>query len=361
MTIPKVNLRKIKDENGYSYMMDYTVNGIRTRKKIGTNKRLAESIVAQKQTELTLGKYDLLPEDKLIINLRSLVEKYLLSLRIQKSSINRYKNHLSPFVRFIENYFGDAENDVRKIKSLYIDEFVEHCINDKDINWEPTTINRALQVISTVFNFAIKREYLIKNPASEVEKLQVDEPDYPEYFTKDELNEIWKIVNPFWLNFLQFIYHTGLRKRELINLKWDKVYLDRLPIEIRIIKTGDWRPKTRSSVRNVPLNKSAKTIIEKQMGIHPKYVFVSISGEKIHPNSPYIAIKRALKSLNLEGYVHTLRHTFASHLAMKGANIYEIKELLGHSKIEMTQKYAHLSPEHKKSIVSLLDDDNEDS
>lgn len=361
MTIPTVNVTP-PNKKCDKYVIDYTVDGIRRRRRVGKNKKDAHLIAAKLQHELTMGPFDLLAEDKLTISLSSLVEKYLLSLIGRaESTVTRYKNHLSPFVEYIKNYYGEVEKDVRKIKTLYIEEFQEQCIKDKDIDWKPRTINRALESIRTIFRFAIKRDYLEKNPASEVEKMLVDEPDFPEYFTKKELNEIWGVVNPFWLNFLQFIYHTGLRKRELINLQWDRVYLDRSPVEIRVFNTADWRPKTRSSVRNVPLNKTAKTIIENQMDVHPKYVFVSKSKEKIHPNSPYYAIKRALNVLNLEGTIHKLRHTFASHLVMSGANIYEVKELLGHSKIEMTQIYAHLSPAHKESVVKLLDDNKEDS
>lgn len=355
MSIPKVNLRKIKDKNGYAYMMDYAVNGKRRRKKIGTNKRLAEVIVAQKQNELTLGMFDLLPEEKLIVDIESIIDQYLSYLRIRTKpkTINRYINHLKPFTSFMVNRFKKVSENIRLIKLLYIEEYIEYLVTE--IKWAPYTINRSLQTLSSMFIFAIHREYLQKNPLVGLKKLSVPEKEFSEYFTVKELENIWKTIDPFWLDFFQFIYNTGLRKGELINLKWDRVYLDKLPIEIRIVSTSDWDPKTGSSVRNVPLNRSAKKIIERQIGNDKDYVFISKSDKKIPLNSPYRAIKRALELLNLEGDIHKFRHTFASHLVMEGASIYEVKELLGHSKIEMTQKYAHLSPEHQESVVNFLD------
>lgn len=357
MTIPRVNLRKV---NG-SYMMDYTVNGKRTRKNIGTNKRLAESIVAAKQKDLTLGKFDLLPEEKNIISIEVLVEKFLAyhNARNAQSTVNRYKNHLLPYSSFITDYFNEISSDIRLIKPEYIEECIEYLIKDlKPKPWKPYTVNRSLQTLSSTFIFAMDREYLDKNPCIKVKKLKVPKKDDPDFFSKEELEEIWKTIDPFWVNFFKFLYNTGLRKGEIIHLKWDRVYLEKPPFKIKVINTDDWDPKTGSSVRNVPLNKSAMEIIERQKNINQEYVFVSKKGIKTHPNSPYIAIKRALKALNIDGDVHTFRHTFASHLAMKGANMYELKELLGHSTIEMTQKYAHLSPEHKESVVNLLELDD---
>lgn len=358
MTIPIVNLRKIPIKNGYVYIMDYTVNGVRKRTRIGSNKRIAESIRAQKQTELTLGKYDLLPEEKQIISFGALLEKFLLyhNARNKPGTVNRYKNHLMPYVDFIVNYFKDVETDVRLIKPSYIDECIGYLIKDKKPKvWEPYTVNRSLQTLSSMFIFAIEREYLAKNPCAIVKKLKVPEKEFPEYFEVEEIGKIWETLDPFWVGFFKFICYTGLRKGEIINLKWERVYLEKKPTEIRVINTEDWDPKTSSSVRKLPLNQKAVAVIEKQIGIHHEYVFISKKNKRIHPNSPYEAIVRACKLIGIKGGVHKFRHTFASHLAMNGANLYELKELLGHSTIEMTQKYAHLSPKHKESVVSVLD------
>lgn len=363
MTIPTVKVVH-PNKNCDKYVLDYTVDGKRTRERVGKNKKDAYLIASKRQHELTLDPFGLLAKKKAIISFQSLIEKFLSyhSARNAHSTVNRYKNHLSPYCFFITDYFHEIASDIRLIKPEYIEECIEYLIKDiKPKPWEPYTINRSLQTLSSAFIFARNRDYLEKNPCTTVKKLNVPKKENPDYFNKEDLPDIWKALDPFWVSFFKFIYNTGLRKGELINLKWDRVYLDKSPAEIRVTYTEEWDPKTQSSVRNVPLNKTAKAIIEAQIGIDPGYVFVSKKGEKIHPNSPYEAIMRACEPLDIKGGVHKFRHTFASHLMMAGANIYELKELLGHTDIKQTQIYAHLSPKHQEGVVNYLDDDNEDS
>lgn len=151
MLIPKVNLGRAKRKNGFVYTMDYTVNGVRKRPPIGTNKRVAQSIVAQKQIEFARGIYNLLPEEKNIISIEALVEKFLAyhGARNAQSTVKRYKNHLSPYSSFFTDYFHKSASDIRLIKTEYIEECIEDLIKDiKPKPWAPYTVNRSLQTLS---------------------------------------------------------------------------------------------------------------------------------------------------------------------------------------------------------------------
>jgi len=85
------------------------------------------------------------------------------------------------------------------------------------------------------------------------------------------------------------------------------------------------------------------------------YIFTKRNGEIY--NDVWVPLNKAMKQAGIEDFhFHDLRHTFASNLVMNGVDLTTVKELLGHKSLEMTMKYAHLSPKHKAKAVHVLDD-----
>lgn len=146
--------------------------------------------------------------------------------------------------------------------------------------------------------------------------------------------------------------NTGLRRGELFNLKWADVDLVRAQLTVRAAGAKS------AKVRHVPLNREALTVLsdwQTTTGSKAGYVFVSTKGGGRLDN-----IKKAwagvLEDAELDNcHFHDLRHHFASRLVMAGADLYVVKELLGHATIAMTERYAHLAPEHKAAAVALLE------
>ena len=357
MAIPKVSLHKVIRKTGTFYQVDFTIDGERKRKIVGSNKRAAELIVAKIQSDIAMGKYDLLT-DKKVIDLDSLIGEFLNSKKnmIRDSSYHRYKNYFAKFHKFFYEYFPSIISDVRKIKAIYIKECVDHMLeteNNKEKPWARKTVNGMIAIVNSMFIYAEKQEYIDKRPTKDIKKLPSPEKGNPEFFKRDELEKIWKEVDAFWRDPLQFLYFTGLRKGEMINLKWKDVHLDHKVPCITITSFEDWKTKTGKS-RIIPLNPNAIKILKKQKENNPIFVFVSNQGNKIHPDKPYHVLKTALKKIGLEGNVHKIRHSFASHLVMKGVGLKTVQELLGHTDIATTQKYAHLSAQHLKNAVDKL-------
>jgi len=131
-----------------------------------------------------------------------------------------------------------------------------------------------------------------------------------------------------------------------LGLKWHDIDIKRNIIHLNKTKSGE--------KREVPMNTVAQKAI---IGVlkHPdsQYIFCNKDGES------YGDIKKSfLTSIKKSGIVdfhfHDLRHTFASQLVMSGVDLNTVRELLGHKSLEMTLRYSHLSPDHKKRAVDIL-------
>ncbi|OLC74583.1 MAG: hypothetical protein AUH78_10915 [Gemmatimonadetes bacterium 13_1_40CM_4_69_8] len=134
--------------------------------------------------------------------------------------------------------------------------------------------------------------------------------------------------------------NTGLRRSELLGLTWDRVDLSRGVIRLELTKGG--------KRREVPLNGDSYTAL---VILGPKE-----SGRVFRRQSLRKAYENAVRNAKLDDVnFHTLRHTFASWAVMRGVSLKELQELLGHSSLAMTMRYAHLAPERLRSAVTRLE------
>jgi integrase len=144
--------------------------------------------------------------------------------------------------------------------------------------------------------------------------------------------------------------NTGLRRGELLGLTWDAI--DRKRKQLRVTAAT----AKSSKVRHIPLNSEALEVIErmhKHATTKSGVIFAGVKGAAMtHVKRSWATLMEAAE---LEDFhFHDLRHHFASKLVMAGVDLYAVKELLGHSDFAMTQRYAHLSAEHKAAAVEKL-------
>lgn len=143
--------------------------------------------------------------------------------------------------------------------------------------------------------------------------------------------------------------NTGMRRGELFSLRWQNVNLERdfLTIEAANAKSG--------KARHIPLNQKAKSALTNWKSDCKSSLWVFEGNTE----QPLKDIKKAWSTTLAEARIenfrfHDLRHHFASKLTMAGVDLNTVRELLGHSSLEMTLRYAHLAPEHKAKAVGLL-------
>lgn len=147
--------------------------------------------------------------------------------------------------------------------------------------------------------------------------------------------------------------HTGLRRGELFSLRWDNINFDRAILTVR----GDTAKSGKT--RYIPLNAQALQILKDWRKRYEgnDWIFANAkTGESFgHVKTAWTKILTSAKIENFRW--HDMRHHFASKLVMAGVDLNTVRELLGHSDIKMTLRYAHLAPEHKANAVAKLVDE----
>ena len=337
-------------ERNKSFYVDYMdASGKRHRKQIAKTRKDANLIAAQIQTNLDREPYGLSPT-LTEIELSDLVTKFLNSKRnrIAESTLKRYTQYLRYFTNFIKSNFPN-KMEVHLIRQVHIEEYMQFLIDKGN---SPKTANESLSIISSMFTFAKSRHHVTSNPAKGIDKFP-DSPDKAvQFFTEEQMDSIFENSPEKLRDLFEFYYLTGLRNGELINLTWSDVDLGNK--QIKIESKTNWNTKTRN-VRYIPLNDKAIEILNRQPHYKDhEFVFTILKGTPLSKQYARKVLKKILSKIGLTGSPHKFRHTFASHLVMKGVSIYEVSRLLGHTNIEMTMKYAHLAPDHLRKAIERL-------
>lgn len=219
---------------------------------------------------------------------------------------------------------------------------------------KPKTVRNYLFVVKRMLRVAKRFKLIAEVP--ETDPVQVPPPDF-RFFTAEEASRLVEAADPEWRCIILVAFRTGLRIGELLALQWKDVDLKGGRINVRRSayrgKLGP--PKTRSSIREVPLGEDAVEVLKRHRHLRA-FVFSKSDGSMFKDSETRRPLERACRRAGLpEVGWHVLRHSFASQLVMAGATLKAVSELLGHTTIQMTMRYAHLSPEARREAVKLLD------
>ncbi|MCX4190828.1 tyrosine-type recombinase/integrase [Methylophaga sp. OBS3] len=242
-----------------------------------------------------------------------------------------------------------------------------------------STSNRYIGTLKAMFNRAVEWEVIEQNPLNKVKKQKSDSRAIIRYLSVDEEQRLRSTLrsrdrrlaqsNPFYAGgrftrleailggfpdhvhpMVLLLMNTGMRRGEMFNLRWQDVDFTnkRITVVGNTSKTGQ--------TRYIPLNEEAFRVLDiwhKQTQRHSGHIFVGKNGKR------FTNIDKAWKVLLRDAKIadfrlHDLRHHFASRLVSAGIDLNSVRELLGHSDIKMTLRYAHLSPAHLHDAVAVL-------
>ena len=334
-----------KRPNSSNWQMCFFVNGKKVRMSANTsNKKVAQRIYDSLKGQVAEGKFKIttssdMPFSRLV---DEFIEKHS---KVEKES---YKTDIL-LGRQLKKYFGNRP--IGKITALEIKEWrkwrSEH-ITRKGARITKASLNRELCFLKTMFSHALEWEWLSENPASKIKFLK-GEKSRMRFLCNEEICTLIDFADPFLKPIIITAISTGKRLGEILNLKWQEVDFEHG--FIRVVKS-----KNHES-RDIPINgyleETLKGLVE-SMKIG-NYVFCNEIGDKISRIDHFFA--KARKLAGLEDFrFHDLRHTAASLYASRGCDIITLQNLLGHKKITMTQRYAHLIPESHEKTRRIMSD-----
>jgi integrase len=211
-----------------------------------------------------------------------------------------------------------------------------------------STVNRELALLKRMFNLAITWDlFLDANPVRKVKFFRKFNTGL-RVVSPEEEKSLLQNASPYLKDLICFALNTGLRIGEIFSLRWSNVDLKKGILVV-------FAPKTQK-LREVPINSETRKVLEAwHLGKKGESVFYNPETGK-----PFVDLKNgfglACEKAGISGVTwHTLRHTFASRLVGSGVDIVTVKELLGHSSISVTMRYAHTNFDSKRAAVERLD------
>ena len=329
-------MRKVKGiyQKGENFYIDYYVNGWRKREKVGPSLALAETVLRKRKVEIAEGKFlDIRREERVKFN--TFADQYLAVHSKQNRSYYTDCKNMDVLKRF----FGGK--DMQDITALDVQRFKTGRAGEVSV----ATTNRALALLKSMFNRAVEWKKLTENPCGTV-KLFKENNQRLRYLEQEDMKKLLESSKGYLHAIVVTALFTGMRKSEILGLKWKDCDFNRGLI--RLIRTKN------NETRTLPMNdkvKSALIAVPK----HPEspYIFCKKNGEPF--GNVRKSFDKLLKVCKIDGFrFHDLRHTYASQLVMNGVDLNTVRELLGHKSLQMTLRYSHLSPDHKRRAVDIL-------
>lgn len=253
-----------------------------------------------------------------------------------------YREDITNFL----NYLEKKQLNYKKIDGEIIRDYLKYLDEAKLKN---STIARRISALRTFYNYLLDKNIVDTNLFNSIRNPKL-EKKLPNYLSYEELAKILDnidISTKIGLRnrlLVEMFYATGCRVSEMINIKVSDI--NKSNNSIRIMGKG-------SKERIVYFGEYARDYLDRYLPlIDTDYLFTQESGDKLSIHDVEYIISDLVKNLALKTHVtpHTLRHTFATHLLNNGADIKTVQELLGHSSLNTTGIYTHVSNERIKEV-----------
>jgi len=276
------------------------------------------------------------------------IDKFIKYLEIERDvsdhTLRSYSTDLKAFSSFIK------DKDIKTIKYFDLRKYLAHL---KSLGHSKRTIARKLSSLRSFFKFLHQDGYINENPASLVSTPRLDKK-LPNFLSEKEVNELLNFPTETVADYrnkavLETLYSTGIRVEELVSINIDQVDFIGGVIKVkgkgakeRLAPIGD---KALDSIRQYLDIRSLKGIKEENV------LFLNKNNTRITSRSIRRIVDKYIMITSKKNDIspHSLRHSFATHMLNRGANLRIVQELLGHKSLSTTQIYTHVSTSKLKS------------
>jgi site-specific recombinase XerD len=316
-------------------------NGRRIRKVIGNcDKKTAEQIYIKYLADRQKNRFGVF--NLIEVKLESFIKKYSEYAKTIKSpgTNDREDVVLKPFKEYFKN---------RIISQISFEE-IEGYRRDRLKRVTIQTVNLEFRHLKAIFNWALTHNFISVNPFMIVKPIRSPESNLPRFFELEEISEIRKFFSEDSMkDLIEFYLLTGTRLNEALILTRDDIDFRRKLIKIPGTHTKNKRHRIISFKTDRKLARLLKNLLIRE----DNYLFGIPGGDRWSPKWVSSKISHKLSDHNFPwASYHTFRHTYISHLIMSGVPITTVKEIVGHSSINTTLKYAHLEPSHTQEMIS---------
>ena len=270
--------------------------------------------------------------------------------RYSANTLRSYENDINSFYLFLEQ--KGSNPDIRKADHKAIREWIISLL-EQDIT--PRSVNRKISSLKSFYRFLVKQEFIQTNPMDKVTAPRQSKR-LPEFIREEEMDKLFETdIFPDSFTGLRdqviilLLYTCGLRRAELVGLKTEDYRADSLQIKVM---------GKRNKERMIPLLPEVAQKLDQYLALRETMkgsadssgLFITEKGKPIYDKFVYRVVKHyiTLVSKIKKRSPHVIRHSFATHMLNRGADLNAIKELLGHANLAATEVYTHNSFEKLK-------------
>ncbi len=282
------------------------------------------------------------------------MDQYFSYLRLEGKSehtITGYRLDLEQFYNYILPFFENGQIVIHDIQIIQIRDFLRHLHDKPDCN---RSLARKMAALKSFFQYCKTHDLITANPMDKLKRPKF-EKKLPKFFSEDEMELLLSIPdleNPIGVRnraILELIYSSGLRIGEIVTLRL--IDIDQRRKLVKVTGKGDKQ-------RLVPIGVKALQWIETYLSVRSSFdpdhsrdlLFLTYTGKPFDFKQMNTILQRYISLIaQQKGFSpHSIRHSFATHMLARGADLRAIQEMLGHSNLSTTEIYTHVTLEDIK-------------